>query len=322
VRLIVQGSLEALGAVGDLNDILRRAESSLGPRAGAPVALDGGITNRNFRVTLGSTEYVIRRPGKDTALLGIDRDAERLANEAAARLGIAPAVALVLDDCLVTRFVSCAEVGPQGVADGVEDLARALRGFHESRAQLPASFRVGALLERYAAIVIERGGTLPGAYSDAVAATARIEAALPVREPRPCHNDLLPGNVIRDVEGGTLLIVDWEYAAMGDQRFDLGNLSVNSDFDDATDERLLGAYLARPPSDGERSSLKLMRVLSDAREAAWGVVQGELSELDFDFEGYAREHFDRLRAVVEEPRFERWLDSAESEASSVGGQAA
>ena len=30
-----------------------------------------------------------------------------------------------------------------------------------------------------------------------------------------------------------------------------------------------------------------MRVLSDAREAAWGVVQATVSELDFDFDGYA-----------------------------------
>ena len=38
-----------------------------------------------------------------------------------------------------------------------------------------------------------------------------------------------------------------------------------------------------------------MRVLSDAREAAWGVVQASVSELDFDFDGYAGEHFERLR---------------------------
>ena len=35
------------------------------------------------------------------------------------------------------------------------------------------------------------------------------------------------------------MIVDWEYAGMGDPWFDLGNLSVNNDFDEADDERLL-----------------------------------------------------------------------------------
>jgi hypothetical protein len=97
---------------------------------------------------------------------------------------------------------------------------------------------------------------------------------------------------------------------MGDARFDLGNLSVNNDFDEATDERMLSAYHGETPSDAQRAALKLMRVLSDAREAAWGVVQGELSELDFDFAGYARGHFERLRAAATQPHFDQWLASA------------
>ena len=55
-----------------------------------------------------------------------------------------------------------------------------------------------------------------------------------------------------------------------------------------------------------------MRVLSDAREAAWGVVQGVLSDLDFDFDSYAEDHFERLRATVEELSFEDWLARAAS----------
>ena len=85
---------------------------------------------------------------------------------------------------------------------------------------------------------------------------------------------------------------------MGDPRFDLGNLSINNGFDEAADDRLLRAYHGKAPSDRGRAALKLMRVLSDAREAAWGVVQATVSELDFDFEGYAEEHFERLGATV------------------------
>jgi hypothetical protein len=53
-----------------------------------------------------------------------------------------------------------------------------------------------------------------------------------------------------------------------------------------------------------------MRVLSDAREGAWGVVQGVISELDFDFARYARDHFERLTAAVALPAFEEWLAAA------------
>ena len=40
-----------------------------------------------------------------------------------------------------------------------------------------------------------------------------------------------------------------------------------------------------------------MRLMSDAREAAWGVVQEVISTLEFDFPGYAARHFDRLLAA-------------------------
>ena len=63
-----------------------------------PAPLDGGITNRNYRAQFGEREYVIRVPGKDTGLLGIDREAERLANERAAEIGIAPPVAAMLTE--------------------------------------------------------------------------------------------------------------------------------------------------------------------------------------------------------------------------------
>ncbi len=42
--------------------------------------------------------------------------------------------------------------------------------------------------------------------------------------------------------------------------------------------------------------LTLMRVVSDFREAMWGVLQQGISTLDVDFVAYAGEHFDRLRS--------------------------
>jgi thiamine kinase-like enzyme len=307
-----------VAGVGELEEILRRLEPSLGPLTGAPIALSGGITNHNFRVTLGGSDYVVRVHGRDTGLLGIDRRAERLASDDAAALGIAPALAGAFEDCLVTRFVPCDPLAPGEIAERAGEIARALRRFHDSAAALPNSFWVPDLLELYAVTVRERGGTVPDAYRQAGALAARIAAALSPWRPRPCHNDLLPGNLIRACSGGALLIVDWEYAGMGHPYFDLGNLSVNNDFDGDGDARLLSAYHGEPPSDARRATLALMRILSDAREAAWGVVQAEISELDFDFDGYAGAHFARLRTAADQPVLEEWLAAAGAEAPDTG----
>ncbi len=286
------------GMAGELNDIVARLERSLAPLVGAPRELDGGITNRNYRVTLGELDYVVRLPGKDTELLGIDRAAELLANETAAALGIAPEVVEVLDGCLVTRFLACSAPARGALAADVEEIARALRAFHDSDVRLPTRFSVPELLEDYATIVAGRGGELPLEYSSARIAAARIAGALGAGEARPCHNDLLPGNVIRTLAESRIMLVDWEYAGMGDARFDLGN---------AVGQQRLRRGDRRAPADGLRRrapvgraprGLRLMRVMSDAREAAWGVVQAAISELDFDFDSYAAEHFERLREAT------------------------
>ena len=103
----------------ELGRIVERLSPELGEPEGESRPLEGGITNRNYLVTLGGNRYVIRVPGKDTSLLGIDRSAEREANENAAAIGVAPRVVAQLDDppCLVTEFVECTEMTPEDLRD-------------------------------------------------------------------------------------------------------------------------------------------------------------------------------------------------------------
>ena len=49
------------------------------------------------------------------------------------------------------------------------------------------------------------------------------------------------------------------------------------------------------------------RYVSDAVRAR---VQQAISELDFDFDGYAREHFDRMSLAAADPAFDGYLAAA------------
>jgi thiamine kinase-like enzyme len=297
--------------MGDLDRILSGLEQRLGPRDGAPVPLSGGITNHNYRVQFGGRQYVVRLPGKDTALLEISRSCERLANNIAAGCGVAPRVIAADAESIVTEFVDGVALDPAGVRADPEPIARALRSVHDSGAELPVAFWVPELMARYERIVSERGGTLPGGYGPARALAERIAGALPLMQLVPCHNDLLAANIIRADGEDRVLLVDWEYAGMGHRLFDLGNLAVNNEFDDDHEEALLAEYFGEPPGPARRGALKLMRLMSDAREGAWGAVQAVISELDFDFAGYARNHFDRLSAASGAgSQLEAWLDAA------------
>ena len=96
---------------------------------------------------------------------------------------------------------------------------------------------------------------------------------------------------------------------MGDPFFDLGNFSINHELEPDQDQVLLEAYggAVRP---AELARITLMRVVSDFREAMWGVLQQGISTLDVDFVAYAAEHFDRLLTVAARPAFERALTDA------------
>ena len=49
--------------IPELTEVVARLAALLGPRDGTVVQLEGGITNRNFRVNFGGTYYVVRLPG-------------------------------------------------------------------------------------------------------------------------------------------------------------------------------------------------------------------------------------------------------------------
>jgi hypothetical protein len=54
----------------------------------------------------------------------------------------------------------------------------------------------------------------------------------------------------------------------------------------------------------------LMRIMSDFREATWGVVQQGISTIDFDYVGYADRHFVRCLESAGDERFGTWLEDA------------
>jgi thiamine kinase-like enzyme len=265
--------------------------------------LGGGITNHNFKVAVEGVAYVLRIGGKDTELLGIDRTVEYQASVAAASVGVAPEVVrfVVPEGYLVTRFIDGDPVPPETMrrAQNIRRVAELLRRFHGGL-PLRGVFDPFRVVEDYRGTAEAHGATIPDAYDWAHEHARSIQRARGIQPASPCHNDLLNANFIDD--GERIWIVDWEYAGMGDVFFDLANFSINHELAPADDEALLEAYLGEV-HEGDRSSLILMRFMSDFREAMWGVVQQGISTLEFDFVAYADEHFRRLEQTAADPRF-------------------
>lgn len=271
--------------------------------------ISGGITNTNYCVRVDGTPFFVRLAGEETGALGIDRNNERSAVEAAATVGVGPGLIAFLPEhgCLVTEWIEGTTISPEDLRrrEMLDRLVESIRAFHAGP-EIPGTFSPFRIVELYRESAESRGVTVPEVYWWLLERAREVEKVL-LQDPmplRPCHNDLLNANFL--LEERHLKIVDYEYAGMGDVFFDLGNLSVNNDFDDETDLALLELYFGET-TPRRVARLKLMRLMSDFREAMWGVMQQAISALDFDYEEYANKHFDRCCEHADDERHSTWL---------------
>jgi thiamine kinase-like enzyme len=277
--------------------------------------LSGGITNQNYRIDAGDESFVLRLGGAKTELLGIDRANEYAATKAAAAIGIAPEVVEFIqpEGYLVCKFIRGRAMPPDEMrqSETLCEIARALQKIHALPA-VHATFSPFQVVRAYDNLAREHGVTaFPENYAWLRERMDEIENAFARQNDAPvlCHNDLLNGNFLRD-EQGNLRVLDWEYAGMGDKFFDLANFAAHHELDDAQINILLAAYFDAP-TEKHFAHLKLMQCMSDFREAMWGVLQQGISELDFDFRGYANQFFEKLTARLTDKRFGEWLAIAQ-----------
>ena len=66
-----------------------------------------------------------------------------------------------------------------------------------------------------------------------------------------CHNDLVAENILQ-LAGGGVLLIDWEYAGLGDGLFDLAVVVQHHGLESGLAAHFLHVYLERPPTDAER----------------------------------------------------------------------
>lgn len=293
-----------------LEQALLRVPFFPNPLPTPPVPLTGGITNRNFRIDLPRESFVVRLSGKNTALLGIDRPTERAANTFAASLGIAPEVVYFIEpEVLVTRFVEAEPLPLETIRQEtwLARVATSLRRFHTEAPPLANTFDIFQVIATLTRIGQEHHGPFPANFDELLENIRAVESAFARNPytPTPCHNDLLNGNFLN--AHGQLILLDWEYAGMGDIFFDLANFSHHHALNDAQIRTFLTQYFGEC-TDHHFTRLKLMEPLSDLREALWGTVQTAISTLDEDFAGYATQWYQSATQSFQDPRVPAWLN--------------
>ncbi|KAJ3264718.1 hypothetical protein HDU77_007734 [Chytriomyces hyalinus] len=125
-----------------------------------------------------------------------------------------------------------------------------------------------------------------------------------------CHGDVNPMNIIYDGESGKIDFIDYEYGFYRPRGFDLGNhfcehtgfdceweLYPNPEFQRKFLREYLEAYDSSKPvteEDVTRACAEANKfsLASNLGWGIWGLVQAELSDLEFDYPGYSKMRFD------------------------------
>ena len=265
----------------------------------------GGLTNLVFR----AGDYCLRIPGRGTEEY-INRANEAVAAREAAKAGVSPEVVYVdaKSGVLVTRFIERAvTMSPEYFRERVGSPARAgalFRKLHGSGAVFPFRFELFSMIDDYLKVLSTKEVELPAGYHDVVReADQNVRSALAAhRLPvAPCHCDPLCENFLDT--GERMWIVDWEYSGMNDPLWDLGDLSVEGQFDAEQDAAMIAAYFAGEPTPAERGRIVVYKAMCDLLWTLWGLIQLANGNPADDFRTYADTRFARCKDLMETEAF-------------------
>ncbi len=277
--------------VADADRLIRALPCWQGAVCIAP--LDGGMTNRNFRVDDGRARFVVRL-GVDLPAHGIVRWHEQAVARAAHAAGVSPQVVHAGPGVMVSRFVDGQALTAQQVRDPArrDAIVALLRQcHHDVPRQLHGPvlmFWVFQVIRDYLAALQPHAPCLMQDQLPAWAAMAQtLEQAVGPVDIVFGHNDLLAANLIDD--GRRLWLIDWEYAGFNSPLFDLAGLAINNGFDDDQARDLLERYVRGPVDAVRWRSFAAMRCAAALRETLWAVVSHHTSDIAVDHAAYARQ---------------------------------
>ena len=222
-------------------------------------------------------KYVIRKfrlPHPETAA------AEKAAYNALKPLGVTDEV-LYLDDTgiKISRFIEGAHMG-YGERDQ-EDSVNLLRYVHESAPAIPYPLDIFGNIMYWANLCwapnAQNLETLRGYQGEIDTIKVKLDS-MNIKAVL-CHGDpCVNGNILR-LEDGSIRIIDWEYAGMGDPLMDLALASVHQGFENVDPFNSLERYLRRKPTTDETFRLKAYVTLGAFESVAWQI--NDLSVKEF-----------------------------------------
>jgi len=235
--------------------------------------LHGGEASSHWHIKRGEQQFVLRLDKPLAGKLGLNRknEDELLKIVGEAGIGPIPVWSNPARGIHVCTFLPGRSWSLKDAHDGqnLKNLARTLTKLHG----LPAKgqpFDPVSAAQRYAS----ETGTRQASRIAADASSLFNELASQSMGPALCHNDLVHSNIISPElkapsdKQGSVQLIDWEYAAIGDPLFDLAIVIQHHGLPEQLTEHFLETYCAEG-APLHRSRLKKFCLLYDLLAALW-----------------------------------------------------
>ncbi len=280
----------------DLPLIAGLLNTVLGKDDYASISRMGGLTNHTYHVTFADGgEYVVRIPGDGTEEMIVRSDEEK-STRLACELGVdAKMLYFGKDGSKVTEYLKNAEtMSAETLKDPVRiaQVADVFNVMHSCGKDTGVPFEVFDMAAGYEKIIADMNVPMFDDYADSkrkvMAIKAEIDAVKDIKKV-PCHNDPLCENWV--VSEGKMYLIDWEYAGMNDGMWDVADVSIEANFNDAQDALLLEKYLKRTPTLADQKHFLASKLYVDFLWTLWAKARvpydGQPME-DWAVERYAR----------------------------------
>lgn len=271
--------------------------------------LSGGITNRNYKIVVGGSLYFVSILGCDSQLLGIDWHNKVYNAKICSDAGLSPQVIHHFSEqkALVLEYLPLPLCTSESLHshDVQRRLVHSLKVLHAGSRFL-VDFDMVSLIKSYMGIIKDWELDFLDGFRDCTKLIWEIgEALAPYREHLvPCHNDLVPENLIDD--GKRVFMLDFDYSGNNDPCFDLGSISLEANFSNTQIRELARAYFGQV-SDKILARIHLHSILGDVGWSLWSQIQAEISEIEFDFDGYGTVRWYRTREKLESSQIDKSL---------------
>ena len=275
----------------------------------------GGLTNRNYRIENSVGRFVLRLAGEGTEEY-IDRSVEGHNARVAAAAGVNAEVLFFdsSDGTMLCRYIdNSITMDAQKFKDhaAVARAAHAFRKLHQCGHAFESRFELFEQIDNYLGVVQKLRAAIPDSYGSVHKQAEAIRTALSAHTLpiAPCHCDPLAENLLDT--GERMVIIDFEYSGNNDPMWDLGDLSVEAEFDDEQDRIFMNAYFDGAPPAFHLGRMVLYKAMCDLLWTLWGVIQHANENPAEDFWAYAVNRLDRCRRLMASDEFPRHIEAVQ-----------